>query len=548
MSHPPNGLNVFQVASSAEKLRGRYYTPAPLVRLVLERLGLQPGDVVLDPACGDGAFLVEAARMLVGRGDGARALAARLLGLEVDPAAAAAARERLRAVLREFGAEVGAEELRIRETSALECGREDLRLPEGRLVVAGNPPYVEAKRLPAAVKSRLRRIHPAAAAGAPDLYLYFLHVCLDWLRREDRLALVLPNKVLVGSNGTALRARLLDERRLRGVDFATRAGLFPGAAVYPIVLYAGAAGAGCDPLDLARVAREQGGIVRLPLLPMPAGLYGLTGSRAFFPSPDDPAGTGSPGAALQRMLRSLPGGRLGDVLDVRWAVSVHRRGLRERFVTREPAGLLRARRFLGGGAFSGNGEVRRYRLSWGGWWIDYDGETLRAEGNPLPHEGLFFRPKVVICQNGRTLRAAWDPGRYALKDTFLCGLPRAAPHAPARRPRALIGLLCSRAVHFYYSHVFHGGHVNDGYLHFLRSFLADVPLGAWTEAAAAEVETLVALREQEDAPGEQARLEEAIEEHVGAALGLTSAEREAVRAWCEADRNWQRRERVRPPS
>ena len=36
--------------------------------------------------------------------------------------------------------------------------------------------------------------------GAPDLYLYFVHVCLGWLRGGDTLAFVLPNKLLVNTN------------------------------------------------------------------------------------------------------------------------------------------------------------------------------------------------------------------------------------------------------------------------------------------------------------------------------------------------------------
>ena len=93
---------------------------------------------------------------------------------------------------------------------------------------------------------------------------------------------------------------------------------------------------------------------------------------------------------------------------------------------------------------------------------------------------------------------------------------RPPPQPPPPRPR---GLLCSRAIHFFYSHVFYGGHVNGGYLHFLRSFLVDIPLGAWTDVAAGEVEALVRQREAAGAEQWEA-LEERIEALVSAALGL----------------------------
>jgi hypothetical protein len=560
-------LNYYQASTSPEKLRGAYYTPPELVRLMLETLDPRPGDTVLDPSCGDGEFLVGAVHLLAER-YGARAgrqLAGRLAGMDVDPEAVAAARERVREAVRQrFGVTLADGKLPVRCLSALDFpSREALaaRVPavgSGRLLIAGNPPYVEAKRLSGAVKAELRARYPDASAGAPDLYLYFLHVCLGWLRDDDRLALVLPNKALVNTAGLRIRERLLQDGMLAGIDFATQAGIFPGAAVYPVALYAGAPGKGGgaapsgglrgspgvpsgQAVRLARVERAGEGLHRRPLPPLPAAAYRTTGTRALFPSPAEPALA----EALLRLLRRLPEGRLDDVLDIRWAVSFHRRGLRERYVVPSRPESRHARRFLGGGAFSGNGEVERYRLEWAGWWIDYDEERLREEGNPLPDPVLFARPKVVICQNGRTLRAAWDEEGYVLKDTFLCGLPRPTAHPLAVHSRALVGLLCSRAAHFFYAHVFHGGHVNDGYLHFLRSFLADIPLGAWTLGLAEEVAALAARREGE---GEQQALEEAIEERVGCALELSVEEQEAVRQWCEEDPNWNARTRIRRPS
>jgi hypothetical protein len=134
-----------------------------------------------------------------------------------------------------------------------------------------------------------------------------------------------------------------------------------------------------------------------------------------------------------------------------------------------------------------------------------------------------------------------------LKDTFLCGVIRESDHALCRHPRALVGLLCSRAVHFFYSHVFYGGHVNGGYLHFLRSFLVDIPVGTWTDAAAGEVAAWARQREAATENAVREELEERIENYVSEALGLTLTQAEAIAEWVAADANWQARERVRGP-
>jgi len=539
---PPNA---YQARTSPGKLRGQYYTPAALIDRILEAVELPEGAVVVDPSCGDGGFLRGAVAALRGRHPGrsgadlARAWGPRLVGFDTDPAAIAAAREGLAAAMRlHWGA--SPPEVGIRQADPLEqpdlaalCAAHDLPAPAGPRVVLGNPPYVEAKRLAAAVKRDLEARYPRAVIGAPDLYLYFLHVCLDWLRPGDSLALVLPNKLLVAAAAARLRERLLKEERLTGLWLATRAGAFGAAQVYPIVLFA--AGRHAGPVGVAEVGRTGDDFAVRPRAAVAPGVYGRTAARVFWAPPAD-----ADLAALLERLLALPQ-RLPAALDVRWAVSFHRSGLRENFVTPERRGRC-ARRFVGGGAFSGNHELERYRLGWGGWWMDYDEGRLRELGNPVPPLALFEQPKIVIAQNARTCRAAWDETGCVLKDTFLAGFPRPG-HALGRAPRAAVGLLNSRATHFFYSHVFHGGHVSGGYLHFLRSFLNEIPLGKWPEARAAAAEAAVLARETAGA-ADRAAAEEAIEGHVAAALGLTAAEAEAVAAWAEADPNWAARGRV----
>ena len=130
---------------------------------------------------------------------------------------------------------------------------------------------------------------------------------------------------------------------------------------------------------------------------------------------------------------------------------------------------------------------------------------------------------------------------------FLCGSICEADHPLCRHPRAIVGLLCSRAVHFFYAHVFYGGHVNGGYLHFLGSFLVDIPVGTWTDDAAAAAAALVRRCETTMGGEEREVLEEEIETLVSEALGLTELERVAIAEWAANDPNWQARERVRPP-
>jgi predicted RNA methylase len=316
--------NQYQAQTTPTKLRGQYYTPAELVAMMLDELPLAAGDLVIDPACGDGSFLRGAVAALARRFPHAdrQALAAtwagRLVGFDVDPEAVAEARVGLQAAFcRHLGVEVPEKALRVCHADVLAEPYLDTLLEragvswprdEGRLHVVGNPPYVEAKRLARATTAALRQRYPEAVTGAPDLYLYFLHVCLGWLREADTLALVLPNKLLVNANAQRLRERLLDEGRLRALWLATRARIFAGASVYPIVLLASAPRPGeCVRPTVAWITRTVAGAVsREEGVPVDPSWFGLTQARALFPPPGTPMLREALEALLGRLASSVP--------------------------------------------------------------------------------------------------------------------------------------------------------------------------------------------------------------------------------------------------
>lgn len=549
--------NQHQSTSTGERLRGSYFTPRSLVESMLDRVDWSEGPVVLDPACGDGSFLCAAARRLAQwvrqsddrEADPVRYCLDRLAGFEIHPESAAGCRSAVAAAL-SSALEMAVDPTRVQVgvVDVLEAGSLEAALhvcgfdPPHAFprAIVGNPPYVESKRLPASQRKALKERFPTATDGAEDLYLYFLHVGLEALRPGDRLAFVLPNKLLVNHNAAMIRRRLLDDGLLEAIWLATQARLFADVAVYPIVLFA-SPDPGRTHTEVRRLRSELLDALEFhePAL-IPPAEYAQTATRAFFLPPESESLRG----LLSRMLGPGGGERLESVLDIRWSISFHRAGLRERFVTSHGPTTLSSRRFLGGGAFAGNGEVRRFGIEWGGWWIDYDEELLRTLKNPLPDELMFRRPKIVICQNSRTLRAAYDSSGLVLKDTFLCGLPKEFDHPLSRCPRALVGILCSSLIHFFYSHVFFGGHVNGGYLHFLQNFLYEVPLGRWDAESAGELERLVIARELAPA-SEHAALEDEIEHHVATAFEVSSEEHAEVRNWCALDSNWPLRDRVR---
>lgn len=209
--------------------QGQVFTPdrlaTALCRAVLgARAAATP--VVLDPAAGDGSFLAAAAAVAPG---------AILVGVERDPALAAAARRRVP------GATVHRAEALFDAPA----------LPRADAVV-GNPPYVRSIRLRAADPALWARVRGAFAAtsfGEWDLYGAFLERSLDWVAPGGRVGLIVPSRWLTARWAAPLRAHLAgrgavralvelgaDQVFARATTYASIAILAPGPARGPAVL------------------------------------------------------------------------------------------------------------------------------------------------------------------------------------------------------------------------------------------------------------------------------------------------------------------------
>jgi SAM-dependent methyltransferase len=202
---------------------GQWFTPAPVVELALS-LCLPAGPVgqlrLLDPCCGDGAFLAAAARR------GLR----QLHGIDIDPAAVQLARRRVagaRIEVRDlFGAAAGSP------------GQFDL--------VVGNPPYVRQERLAPGVKDRLRQALAAdwpelgrreldRLVGRSDLAVACVARALRLTRPGGRLALVLSAALLHADYARPLWQLVARQGRVLALVDAPGERWFRDAAVNTVI-------------------------------------------------------------------------------------------------------------------------------------------------------------------------------------------------------------------------------------------------------------------------------------------------------------------------
>ncbi|MAB80434.1 MAG: hypothetical protein CMJ89_13865 [Planctomycetes bacterium] len=262
-------MEVFSAGRAGSRGPGVVDTPPELSRhlgrgLISRLDGPQGsrGDPVrlLDPACGEGALLLAAGRLLKAEGRPFE-----LIGIEIDPDRAAVARTRLDQA---FGAELS----RIENQDALE-----VEWQRGTAVLA-NPPWVSFSGREAAPKgaSHLRRHQEAAKAVGrwPSLHGAFLARIAAHVASERRPArILLPASIAEQEGYAPLRAETTRLAQLDEPPELLRETSFPGVSVPGLLLTLtprASAGAGSEEpwacLDPGRAERLEG-LWNFPRLP-----------------------------------------------------------------------------------------------------------------------------------------------------------------------------------------------------------------------------------------------------------------------------------------
>jgi len=188
-----------------DKLRGGYYTSAALAAWLCAWVIRKADDFVLEPSCGDGAFLEAAANRLGALGAKGADRANYLCGVEVLTGEAEKARERL-------AREVGFRSADVVETSDFFSWWKRPNRPLFDAVV-GNPPFIRYQRFPDPHRSRAMEIMKEQGLSPnrlTNIWVPFVVAAAVTLRSGGRMALVLPAELLQVSYAAQVRSFLTD--------------------------------------------------------------------------------------------------------------------------------------------------------------------------------------------------------------------------------------------------------------------------------------------------------------------------------------------------
>lgn len=213
----------------ADKLRGGYYTSSEVATWLCAWAIRSSKDRVLEPSCGDGAFLEVAAKRYAEMGVRSPTIAKQLIGVEILATEAARARARVKDLL-------GPRAHDVVETGDFFGWFQQNKQPPFDAVV-GNPPFIRYQSFPEPHRSRAMAIMAEQGLSPnrlTNIWVPFVVAAASSLRPGGRLALVLPAELLQVSYAAQLRSFLTD--RFARIDIVACNELFFEKAEQEVVL------------------------------------------------------------------------------------------------------------------------------------------------------------------------------------------------------------------------------------------------------------------------------------------------------------------------
>lgn len=213
-------------ADLSKKTAGEFYTPRPVVRLMVRMLAPQPGETVYDPACGTGGMLIEAIRYI----EDERLTYGKIYGQEKNLSTSAIARMNLYLH--------GAQDFKITQGDTL---RAPNFLQANKLqtfdCVLANPPFSLSRWGAEQFSSDPygRNFWGCPTDSNAD-FAWLQHMVLSMDRKKGRCAVVLPQGVLFrGGKDGEIREKLILSDKLECVISLVN-NLFYGSGVSACIL------------------------------------------------------------------------------------------------------------------------------------------------------------------------------------------------------------------------------------------------------------------------------------------------------------------------
>ena len=227
---------------SQEKLFGQVYTPQFIVCKILDDVGYNSpeilGKTIIDPACGDGRFLVEIVKRIIEfstESDLKKNLEC-VYGWDIDKVAITECRENLNRLINDKNIDV---RWNVNVSNSLEkYEKPDLfAVAEFQKFdfIVGNPPYIRIQHLDLMQRNYIQKNYDFCKSGSTDIYIAFYELCINLLSKNGVCGLITPNTFLFTETARPLRQYFAANKNLVQITNYGDIQLFDDATTYSAI-------------------------------------------------------------------------------------------------------------------------------------------------------------------------------------------------------------------------------------------------------------------------------------------------------------------------
>lgn len=481
------------------KKRGIYYTNPTVVKQMCEtclnsfaKEGKEP-EGILDPAVGDGEFLIGMLQVLGEKSKGkdvtcSQRVARQLYGVDISPTACLITIFRLYMLCQKeenapcsfYEHGVFAHHIVLGDTLGILNNVEKVQFNTLFSIVIGNPPYIDSETMkllmPEARKKATKQYE--SAVGNWDMFVLFVERAVQLAKEDGRVHLLIPNRILYAEYSQKIRNILHNLQVIEIMDYSSQT-LFDQAAVYPISILVKKSQEKRNVTICKNYGQLQDKIeISAPLF------YEDTNWQSFF--------------SMEESEQSLMN-KLGDNKKLYELASVESAGsVRDAYAIKE---LLVEQSEAKGIYYKAvnTGTIDPFESLWGIKKMQYIKQSYLT---PIVDQEQLYRcnkkryeqakrVKLILGGLNKRLECIYDEGKLLpCKSTIvICKKNLALQY--------LCGLLNSRILTYYYSHNFHGCRVANGFYYIGVKQIGMLPIAIGDEMQQLEVINCVIILENE---------------------------------------------------
>ena len=240
----------FEILASTTDKHGKYsiYTPNYIIKFIIRhciRNRLSPTiPMFLDPACGSGAFIIEAIQLISENYRTSREAAMNdfVWGVDICPESLQQAKINIEMFCLEAGIKLPRNNRFLIESDSLLLSQSDFNrvMPfnfQGFDIIATNPPYQNLHDMDEDYRELLKKRFPAFTSGAFSTALMFILKGHDLLAPSGQLGYITQNNLLSSLAGRPLREHIQRTKSLNSIVNFGQAQVFKNAQTYTCLLF-----------------------------------------------------------------------------------------------------------------------------------------------------------------------------------------------------------------------------------------------------------------------------------------------------------------------